>query len=142
MPAADPPPPQSSPERRFGDLGRMLDATLRGRCPNCRRGAMFRSFYALHERCPACGVRLERDSGSWLGAAVMAYGAAVLAVLALALLLIPRYGLFEGLGPVLVGAALLAVLLVYRPAKGWWLWWLWAAGFVYRDDTPPQRRRG
>jgi uncharacterized protein (DUF983 family) len=113
----------------------MAAATF-GRCPNCRRGGAFRGLYALHERCPECGVRFERDPGSWLGAAVLAYGVSILAVAALAWYLIDQ-GVSRGLEWWLVGGALTSVLLVYRPAKGWWLWWMWAAGWVHRDREDP-----
>ncbi|MDZ7799183.1 MAG: DUF983 domain-containing protein [Trueperaceae bacterium] len=94
---------------------------------------MFRSLYAVKATCEVCGVRFERDSGSGLGAMVMAYAAAIIVLLALSLALLPRYGLFEGFAFVLAGAAVAAVLLVYRPAKGWFVWWMWMAGFVRRD---------
>ena len=128
--------------RGFGTPARMLEATFLGRCPECREGAMFSGLYGLHDTCPVCGVRFERDKGSWLGAMVMAYGAAIVVLLALAFAVIPSYGLFEGFGLLMVGVAVATVALVYRPAKGWFVWWMWAAGFVYRDDEPPDRRRG
>lgn len=103
---------------------------------------MFRSLYALHDTCPNCNVRYERDTGSWLGALVMAYVAAIIVLVLLSLLLIPRYGLFEGFGLTLAGAAILTVLVIYRPAKGWWTWWMWAAGFVYRDGESSNDRKG
>lgn len=144
-----PPPPEpraeTPPERgydRFRDMGAMARATCFGRCPNCGQATMFRNLYAVHETCPACGVRFERDTGSWLGALVMTYGAAIVVLVLLSLLLIPRFGLFEGFGLTLAGAAIATVLLVYRPAKGWWIWWMWAAGFVYRDDDRSGSRKG
>jgi uncharacterized protein (DUF983 family) len=128
--------------RRFLDVAKMTRVTATGRCPACERASAFRGPYTLHATCPACGVRFERDPGSFLGALAVAYGLAVaiLAVVATALLL--RYGAFEGLALVLVAVAVAAVLLVYRPAKAWWTWWMWAAGFVYRDDDPPAARKG
>ena len=128
--------------RRFGDIGAMARATLLGSCPNCGKAGMFRNLYGLHETCPACGVRFERDTGSWLGALVMTYGAAILVLLGLSLWIIPRWGLFQGFGLTLAGAAIATVLIVYRPAKGWWIWWMWAAGFVYRDDDRSSDRKG
>ena len=127
---------------RFRDVGAMVDATFLGRCPECRDASMFRNLYALHETCPNCGVRFERDTGSWLGALVMTYGAAVVVLVLLSLVLIPRYGLFEGFGLTLAGAAVVTVLVIYRPAKGWWVWWMWAAGFVYRDGERSRDRKG
>ena len=128
--------------RRFGDLRSMTRATLAGRCPNCGDASMFRNLYALHPTCPSCGVRFERDTGSWLGALVMTYGAAILVLVGLSIWMIPRWGLFEGFGLTLAGAAVLTVLVFYRPAKGWWIWWMWAAGFVYRDDDRSADRKG
>lgn len=117
----------------------MLASTFLGRCPNCQEASMFRSPYGVRETCPVCGVRFERDGGSWLGAMVMSYGAAIVALLLLAWILIPRYGLFEGFAFVLAGGAVLAVLLTYRPAKGWFVWWMWTAGFVVPDGAQAPR---
>lgn len=126
----------------FRDVGGMLTTTLTGRCPACRRASAFRSLYVLHETCPACGVRFERDAGSFLGALAVAYGLAIAILVAFSLLTVPRYGLFDGLAFALVAVAVVAVLAVYRPAKAWWLWWMWAAGFVHRDDVPAALRKG
>lgn len=128
--------------RRFFDPAKMLRVMLTGRCPACERASAFGGPYTLRETCPACGVRFERDPGSFLGALAVAYGLAVLILAAVAAILLLRYGAFEGLAFVLVGVAVAAVLLVYRPAKAWWTWWMWAAGFVYRDDDPPSARKG
>jgi uncharacterized protein (DUF983 family) len=118
----------------------MLAATT-GRCPACREGAAFRGVYALKAQCPSCGVRFERDTGSWLGAAVIAYAFAILVVVVLGIVLVRRAGLFVGIEWWLVGAALATVLLVYRPVKGWWLWCMWAAGWVHRDREDPESPR-
>jgi uncharacterized protein (DUF983 family) len=115
----------------------MLAATL-GRCPACRRGAAFRGLYTVATTCPRCDVRFERDPGSWLGAAVIAYALGVLAVAVAATVLIARHGLFTGLEWWLVAVALGTVVLVYRPVKGWWLWVMWAAGWIHRDREDPE----
>lgn len=111
-------------------------ATL-GRCPACD-APMFDGPYRLRRVCSGCGVRFERDPGSWLGASVMVYIVAVLALAVEAAVLLPRYGLFPGIEWIAVATGVAAVLLSYRPAKGWWVWWLWAAGFVTRDDADPR----
>ena len=128
--------------RGFRDLKAMWRATLLGRCPNCGEGHMFESLYSLHDTCPVCDVCFERDTGSWLGALVMTYVAAILSLLLLSVILVPRYGLYEGFGLTLAGAAIATVLLIYRPAKAWWVWWMWAAGFVYGDDERSEDRKG
>jgi hypothetical protein len=58
-----------------------------------------------------------------------------------AAVLIADRGVFVGLEWYLVGTALVSVLLVYRPVKGWWLWVMWAAGWVHRDREDPERGR-
>lgn len=106
---------------------------MAGRCPACGEGGVFVSLYGVRPTCRRCGVRFERDVGSWLGALVVAYVVAIVVVAAVAAVLIAFFGLFRGLEWVLIGTAFVTVALSYRPAKGWWLWWMWAAGFVTRD---------
>lgn len=118
----------------FRDVPRMLKTTLLGRCPACGQASVFAGVYRLKRTCPSCQVRFERDPGHFLGALAVAYGLGVLTVAVLAAVLVWRFGLFTGLEWALIGASLAAVPLLYRPAKAWWLWWTWAAGFVYRDD--------
>lgn len=95
---------------------------------------MFEGPYRLARVCAGCGVRFERDTGSWLGASVLCYIVAIVVLAAEAAVLLPRYGLFRGIEWVGVGSGVAAVVLSYRPAKGWWVWWMWAAGFVTRDE--------
>ncbi|HLH72182.1 MAG TPA: DUF983 domain-containing protein [Chloroflexota bacterium] len=48
---------------------RLLFARALGlRCPNCGGGPLFVSWFKLAERCPSCGLWLERDEGYYLGA--------------------------------------------------------------------------
>ena len=122
---------------RWGDFGAMWNA-IRGRRPNCGGDGVFESLWGVAETCPTCGVRFERESGAWLGAWVMAYTVAVLILAVEALLLIWAFGLFQGLEWVLVVSGIAAVLLLYRPIKGWWLWWMWAAGFIHEDEGPAE----
>jgi len=51
---------------------------LRQRCPRCRTGnifpySVFRGFPRMHERCPACGLKFEREPGYFLGAMYVSY---------------------------------------------------------------------
>lgn len=117
----------------------MAHTTLTGRCPACHEASAFAGPYRVRDVCVTCGVRFERDEGSFLGALAVAYGFTILLLVAVVAWLVPRYGLFEGLGVTLVVLGVVIVPLVYRPAKAWWLWWLWAAGFVQRDDDVAAR---
>lgn len=117
---------------RWTDFRAMWNAT-RGLCPNCGEAEVFTSFWGVGDTCPNCGVRFERESGAWLGAWVMAYTVAIVLIAIETGALILAFGLFQGLEWVLVASGILFVVLLYRPVKGWWLWWMWAAGFVHRD---------
>ena len=59
---------------------RRLWAILRQRCPRCLTGKVFRGLVAMHETCPACGHRFEREQGYFLGAMYASYFMAVPAV--------------------------------------------------------------
>src|SRR5262245_36465549 len=48
-------------------------ALLRQRCPRCRLGKMFHGWFAMHEPCPVCGLRFQRDQGYFLGAIDFGY---------------------------------------------------------------------
>jgi uncharacterized protein (DUF983 family) len=50
-------------------------------CPRCRLGKIFRSsiflFPKMHERCPVCALKFEREQGYFLGAMYISYGMAL-----------------------------------------------------------------
>ena len=121
----------STPDRMIG--------TIVGRCPACGEPGAFTGPYRLRPRCARCGVVFERDGGTWLGAAALAYALAVVAMGLFALATVPGRGLYAGLEFWLAGVAGATVVLVYRPVKGWWLWVTWAAGWVHRDGEDPER---
>jgi len=65
---------------------------LHQRCPRCRSGrifrcSIFRGFPKMHERCPVCGLKFEREQGYFLGAMYISYGVALVMITALAALL-------------------------------------------------------
>ncbi len=64
-----------------------LAAILRQRCPSCRRGRVFAGALSMHERCPECGVRFEREPGYFFGAMYVSYALCVLIVGGLAAVL-------------------------------------------------------
>lgn len=47
---------------------RTFICTIALMCPACSHGRMFRSFFTMNVRCPACGVIFERDGGEVTGA--------------------------------------------------------------------------
>jgi len=60
-------------------------------CPRCRTGSIFatsifRIFPRMHGRCPACGLKFEREQGYFLGAMYFSYAIGTVAISLLALL--------------------------------------------------------
>jgi uncharacterized protein (DUF983 family) len=65
-----------------------LVGILRALCPRCRAGGIFRRsvwlFPGMHERCPECGLKFEREQGYFLGAMYIGYGLGIGAIAVLA----------------------------------------------------------
>ena len=60
-------------------------------CPRCRTGrifstSIFRIFPRMYKRCPACGLKFEREQGYFLGAMYFSYAIGIGAISLLALL--------------------------------------------------------
>lgn len=65
---------------------------LRQLCPRCREGAIFRAplwrgFLAMHERCPVCGLKFDREPGYFIGAMYFSYLLSIVPTFAIALTL-------------------------------------------------------
>ena len=43
------------------------------RCPQCRRGKMFRGLLTMNDPCPVCGLLFQREEGYFLGAMYVSY---------------------------------------------------------------------
>jgi uncharacterized protein (DUF983 family) len=104
-----------------------LQAILRGLCPRCRRGAIFRQgvfrgFGAMNPECPVCGLRYEREQGYFLGAMYIGYGLALPLIAALAALI---WAITRWTWDTLFFAALLAFLpltpVLARMARVLWI---------------------
>ena len=59
-------------------------AVLQGRCPQCREGKLFKyptlklnKFTQIHEHCPNCGVKFEREPRFFDGAMYISYALSV-----------------------------------------------------------------
>lgn len=110
---------------------RFWDTALRLRCPVCGEGRVARGWFGIKDTCEVCGARFERgDFGNWLVAATLNYFFNALICIGLTIVLVRRYGFFDGLAFVIVGVALIVAALLYRPMKALGLWLLWLFGFV------------
>jgi|RhiMetdeSRZDD1v2_1073273.scaffolds.fasta_scaffold636161_3 uncharacterized protein (DUF983 family) len=55
-------------------------ALLRQRCPRCLQGPIYRLWLTMHEQCPVCGMRYEREPGYFIGAMYVSYGMATILI--------------------------------------------------------------
>jgi uncharacterized protein (DUF983 family) len=118
---------------------RILGRGLRLRCPRCGRTGLFRRWFAMHERCAACGLRYEREPGYFVGAIYVNYALTVALVLCTVLGLDMTVGLSVtqqlGIG---IPVAVLAPLLFFPHSRSLWLSLDYA---VARADERQERRR-
>jgi uncharacterized protein (DUF983 family) len=103
--------------------GRRFTAILRQRCPVCLQGPMFSYLFTTRTTCPVCGHKFEREPGFFQGAMYVSYtlGVFIFALLALfaELVLVPRVGIFRGLG-VAVVVYMFLVPLIFRYSRVIW----------------------
>ena len=61
-----------------------LTGIFRQLCPRCGVGRIFRGpvwrFPRMHERCPVCDMKFEREQGYFLGAMYISFAIAVVAI--------------------------------------------------------------
>jgi uncharacterized protein (DUF983 family) len=76
--------------------GRMLLRGATKRCARCGASGLFEGWFRMHDRCPRCGVRFEREEGFFTGA------------------LLINFAITEGF----VFVALMAYILVLANAEG------------------------
>ena len=63
-------------ERPFarGSMRRMLPMLGRAlalRCPNCGSHGLLNSWFRMNDRCPACGLRVEREGNDYMAGSLM-----------------------------------------------------------------------
>lgn len=100
---------------------RRLWAFLRLRCPNCYRGEIFKSLWQMHETCPVCGLRYEREQGYFMNAIFFGYILGFLAILPVTIILF----LYD-VAPIwfLVSTLLVLTLLsplIFRYSRALWM---------------------
>jgi uncharacterized protein (DUF983 family) len=105
--------------------GQIIVRGLANRCPNCGASSLFEPGkpFTLAAECGAgCGLKLERDEGSFLGAMSLNYGVTVCGFLVPVLLAYLAGWLSGVTSAVLAGAgAILFPVLFYRSSRSWWL---------------------
>jgi uncharacterized protein (DUF983 family) len=76
------------------DRKRLLTSILKGKCPRCREGRIFKfpasrlsKFNKMNSQCPHCGIRLEPEPGFYQGAMYVGYGFTIFITIFISLLL-------------------------------------------------------
>lgn len=104
--------------------GQIIARGLTHRCPNCGAKALFEPGrpFTLQAACPSCGLKFERDEGSFLGAMSLNYGVTIVGFL-VPVLVCYLGGALSGLSASgLAGAGALGFpVLFYRSSRSWWL---------------------
>lgn len=104
-----------------------IQAVIRGvtnRCPNCGGRTLFRegTLFDLNKDCPACGLKIERDEGFFLGSLSLNYGVTLVCYLTPVMLLAYFEVIGTTLAIILAGiGAILFPALFYRSSRSWWL---------------------
>lgn len=95
---------------------------LRLRCPRCGQGAIFRGWFAMNARCPACGRLFDRAPGYLLGSIYFNYGVTAL------LVVIVYFSLYfsetlngKQLLVLLTAFSVVFPLCFFRHARGLWI---------------------
>jgi uncharacterized protein (DUF983 family) len=99
---------------------------MRRRCGRCGAKHIFRTYFQLHERCPRCGYKFEREEGFFTGVYLINYSiTAVLLVIEIFVFLVVAFS-SDGdisLAPWLLTGVAIAIfcpLLLYPFAKSTW----------------------
>ena len=103
---------------------RLLGRALRLRCPRCGTRGIFASWTRLRDRCPGCGIALERRESDYFIGAYLVNLVAVEILLALIILVVllsfptPPWDAIEIVAPILMFAGAIGC---YPFAKTTWL---------------------
>jgi len=120
---------------------RYLTALLRGKCPQCREGKIFKyplhkisKFSLMNARCPHCDVSLEPEPGFYQGAMFVSYAIAVAVIVVMGLIMF--FLLNDPSEWVYIGAITPVLILIapwnFRCSRILYLYWF--GGLKYRPD--------
>lgn len=114
---------------------------IRCRCPNCGGHTLFAPgrLFKVNGTCPACGLRIEKGDGAFLGPFVINYAVTAFGVIIPVILLHVTGRLASAPTLVLcfIGALLVPILL-YRVSWGWWL----TLYYLFLPDNLPGNLKG
>lgn len=128
--------PRAEPDTTPKSASLLLRRAVCRRCPNCGQRDVFVGYFKLRERCPKCGMLLERGEGDYfLGAyALNLMGVEIILAVAFVIVMVvtwpnPPWNALQYGGAAL---AVIAPILCYPFTKTIWL----ALDLIFR---PPKR---
>ncbi len=95
-----------------------IQSFLLGRCPQCRRGSIFKTglistkFKDVHEHCPHCRVKYEQEPGFFWGAMYVSYALIVGLLIFLSILM---FSIYEDPSLLLLSLVIIGVSVVFTP---------------------------
>lgn len=120
------------------DVARLVGRALRRRCPRCGSKGVWATWARMRDRCPTCGLVLDRgESDYFYGAYMLNFMAAELAaagVFVIALLVTWPTPPWKTISVVVVAIAVVAPILLYPVTKALWL----ALDLVFRPGQVEQ----
>lgn len=70
----------NGPAREKRKFREAIMGGLRGRCPHCARGLVFRSWFKVLDECPVCHLSYRPESGYYTGAMYLNYVLALILI--------------------------------------------------------------
>jgi uncharacterized protein (DUF983 family) len=127
----------TSSSRHADFLAKPMVRGLRGRCPKCGEGRMFRAFLKVSDNCPACGEELHHhradDFPAYLVVVIVGHIVVALTLLVEVAFSPPLWLHALIWLPLTAGMALALI----QPAKGLVVAWQWQQGM---DGFGPAKR--
>lgn len=100
----------------------LLIRAIRLRCPFCGQGKLFRHPFRMHDHCPNCEAKLEREPGFYLGSIYFNYGlTALISAIAYPVLLLNKVLPDWQLQAIILGFVVVFPLWFFRYARSLWL---------------------
>ncbi len=104
-----------------GPLGPRIVAALLQRCSRCYRGPAYEGFITMHEHCPACGWRYEREPGYFVGAMYASYTLGFAIVMPIWFILMASGASFGTIMAVVLGTLAVTSPIMFRYSRVLWM---------------------
>ena len=104
--------------------GRIIARGLTNCCPNCGGRTLFRAgtFFELNKDCPACGLKIVKEDGFFLGAMSLNYGVTLVVFLSPIGILWYSGVLSDTVAIILaLAVSVIVPVLLYRASRSWQL---------------------